>query len=101
ESIIVGLISIFMGTTCFLGLPALVIVLIVRARQGKVRFRTGADGFWIDAPETLRGSMLHWQCQIFGRTSTGSVILEPAQGGQFVYTGAAPTAVRTLRLERP
>jgi sulfatase modifying factor 1 len=101
ESIIVGLISIFMGATCLLGLPVLVIVLIVRARRsGKIAFRTGADGFWIDAPEALQGSMLHWQCRIFGHTSTGSVVLEPAQGGQFVYTGAAPSAVRALKVER-
>lgn len=101
QSLIVGLVAIVLGATCFLGLPALVLVLILRARRaGKVAFRTGADGFWIDAPEALRGSLLHWHCEILGRATTGSVILEPAQGGQFVYTGATPSAVRALKLER-
>src|SRR5262249_10094131 len=63
QSFIVGLLSILLGTTCCLGSVALPVYLIVRARRsGKVAFRPGLDGFWIDAPETLRGSMLHWQC---------------------------------------
>jgi len=101
QAFIVGLISIATGTLCCFGVVGLLIFVIVRARRGNVRFRTGADGFWIDAPEALRGSMLHWQCQIGGRPRTGSVSLEPAPAGQFVYTGATPSAVRVLQLERP
>jgi formylglycine-generating enzyme len=101
QALIVGMISLGLGAICCLGVVGLLVFAITRARRsGKVAFRTAADGFWIDAPEALRGSLLHWQCEIGGRPRTGSVTIEPAPAGQFVYTGATPSAVRMLELHR-
>lgn len=73
--------------------------------QPQVRVRSGADGFWIDAPPHLRGATLRYR---HGVPSEGyrappvmredTVVIEPSPSGQFVYTGYAPIAVEVLEV---
>ncbi len=75
--------------------PVLVIGWLVVRRRGRARvgLRPDADGFWIDAPERMRGQLFRYRYRCDGSTVRGSVTLEPAERGQFVYTGSQPTDV--------
>lgn len=100
---VAGALGLVLGGGCCLGLFGLVLWAILRNRvgTGSVRFRMGADGFWVDAPDKLRGCELAWHGTVGGSYRHGDLILEPAPGGQFVYTGAQPTNVRAASVKRP
>lgn len=73
--------------------------------QPQVRVRSGADGFWIDAPPHLRGATLRYRHGVPSEgyrappaMRDGTVVIEPSPSGQFVYTGYAPIAVEVLEV---
>ncbi len=84
----------------------LVGVLVHRASRRKpmagappgVTFRPQGDGFWLNAPPHLHGSVLHYRCFVKGVIRRASVPIEPSPRGQFVYTGGAPSAVEVEQL---
>lgn len=58
-----------------------------------VRVRPGQDGFWLVAPEHLRGHTLRYRVSGPGGVQRAAVELEPSPAGQFVYTGYRPASV--------
>lgn len=58
-----------------------------------VRVRPGKDGFWLVAPEHLRGHTLRYRVSGPGGAESAAVELEPSPAGQFVYTGYRPASV--------
>ncbi|WP_437965696.1 SUMF1/EgtB/PvdO family nonheme iron enzyme [Sorangium sp. So ce260] len=84
----------------------LVGVLVHRASRRKpmagappgVTFRPQGDGFWLNAPPHLHGSVLHYRCFVNGVMRRASVPIEPSPRGQFVYTGGVPSAVEVEQI---
>jgi hypothetical protein len=58
-----------------------------------VAVRPDRDGFWVTAPERLRGHTLQYRVGGSSGLTRGSVELEPNLNGQFVYTGYRPESV--------
>lgn len=67
-----------------------------RSRGGaaEVVLKPAKDGFWVVAPERLRGHVLQYRVSGPAGALRASVELEATSGGQFVYTGYRPSAVR-------
>jgi len=87
--------------TALLSVVAMVLLFVRKAGGGSrspIRFRTGPDGFWIDAPKLLAGSTLHYRHRASTGSHEGHVVLEPSDVGQYVYTGAPPLVVDVVRV---
>lgn len=92
-----------LGTLAFIGLFA---ALIFRSKKSAtlpagpmVGSRLARDGFWIDAPGHLAGSLASYRYRdAHGEMHDGQVRLEGAPAGQYVYTGHAPTAMLALQI---
>ncbi|APR75591.1 Hypothetical protein A7982_00937 [Minicystis rosea] len=91
-----------MGALLVMGTGLLVFLLRRAPPGGKdVSFRTGPDGFWIDAPKHLAGATLHYRHRGVTGPHEGNVVLEASDVGQFVYTGAPPRHLSIVRILRP
>jgi formylglycine-generating enzyme required for sulfatase activity len=101
----------FMGLGCLgtLGLMSWLLVVIFRGKRKSAGAGPGApaplmhrlarDGFWIDAPGHLVGSLVHYRFRDQNaQIHEGQVRLEGAPGGQYVYTGQPPLAVLALQI---
>ncbi len=65
----------------------------------EVSWFNAADGFVVKAPPHLRGRNLSYRVRIHGRWVPGTILLDGAPGGQFVYTGGTPEIVELERTE--
>jgi hypothetical protein len=77
------------------------VVTIVRRVLGGsargVRTHIGDDGFWIYSPDETRGRSISYTAVVGGADQPG-VIASPGSQGEFIYTGARPSAVKGLRM---
>jgi formylglycine-generating enzyme required for sulfatase activity len=64
-----------------------------RGGAAEVVLNPSNDGFWVVAPERLRGHHLHYRVSGPAGAQRATVELEPNPGGQFVYTGYRPSSV--------
>ena len=62
-----------------------------------VRTHIGDDGFWIYSPDETRGRSISYTAVVGGADQPG-VIASPGSQGEYVYTGARPSAVKALRM---
>ena len=82
---------------------AVVAWILARRRKGThttptgVTTRAGADGFRVRAPNAPAGSRVRYACIVNGVEVSDFVPLEGAEE-TFVYTGAAPSAIRVIEL---
>jgi hypothetical protein len=92
------------GTIAFVGL---LVSLLARSRKkaaalpaaALVGSRIARDGFWIDAPGHLVGSLVSYRYRaVDGSTHDGQVRVEGAPSGQYVYTGHAPSTMLALQI---
>ncbi|MFS8069059.1 MAG: formylglycine-generating enzyme family protein, partial [Byssovorax sp.] len=61
--------------------------------------RIARDGFWIDAPGHLVGSLVRYRYRAAdGSMHDGQVRVEGAPSGQYVYTGHAPSTMLALQI---
>ncbi len=102
----------FLGAGCLgtLFLVAWVLVMIFRGRRksapapaaaapSALTHRLARDGFWIDAPGHLVGSLVGYRFRDQNaQIHEGQVRLDGAPGGQYVYTGQPPLAVLALQM---
>ena len=98
------------GVGCLgtLGLISWLMVVIFRGRKNAVAgpgapppltHRLANDGFWIDAPRHLAGSLVHYRYRDQNaQIHEGEVRLDGAASGQYVYTGQPPLAVLALQI---
>lgn len=96
--------GICFGTIAFVGF---VLALIGRSRKKAaalpaaplVGSRLARDGFWIDAPGHLVGSLVSYRYRTAdGSMHDGQVRVEGAPTGQYVYTGHAPATMLALQI---
>ena len=62
-----------------------------------VRTHIGDDGFWIYSPDETRGRSISYTAVVGGAEQPG-MIASPGSQGEYVYTGARPSAVKGLRM---
>jgi len=62
-----------------------------------VRTHIGDDGFWIYSPDETRGRSISYTAVVGGADQPG-VIASPGSQGEYVYTGARPSAVKVQRM---
>jgi len=105
-----GLSGCLGGTVCLgsIGFFTWLIVLIFRSKKSSappeparslVNHRLARDGFWLDAPGHLMGSLVSYRYRTAdGSMHDGQVRLEGSTTGQYVYTGHAPEAMLALQL---
>jgi formylglycine-generating enzyme required for sulfatase activity len=94
-----------LGTIAFFGW---LLVLIFRKKKpttptspsiSPLNHRLARDGFWLDAPGHLVGSLVSYRYSTAdGSLHDGQVRLEGAPTGQYVYTGHAPATMLALQL---
>lgn len=58
--------------------------------------RIAADGFWLEGPEYLAGTVAHYRCTVRGMPNDGEFTISQGQQGHFVYTGDRPSDVEIL-----
>jgi sulfatase modifying factor 1 len=98
--------GVVLGTIAFFGW---MLVLIIRSQKkiaasraparSLVGHRLARDGFWLDAPGHLVGSLVSYRYRTAdGSLHDGQVRLEGAPSGQYVYTGHAPATMLALQL---
>lgn len=103
--------ELLFGLVCLAMMVGAVILLATRiyvhSKQSHVRFgkqdvgvRTAADGFWLDASQLRRGTIVRYQYLVAGAMRTGSYTTTTT-GEEFIYTGEAPTGVRILQAAYP
>jgi formylglycine-generating enzyme required for sulfatase activity len=66
---------------------------LIRGGRGAVSFRTGMDGFWIQAPGHAAGSRIAYRYRTVQGTFSGSAVY-PGGASLFVYTGLTPLSVQ-------
>jgi formylglycine-generating enzyme required for sulfatase activity len=100
----------FIGLGCFgtLGLVSWLLVVIFRGKKiggdgpaapPPLGHRPRRDGFWIDAPGHLVGSLVSYRYRDQNaQIHEGQVRLDGAPSGQYVYTGQPPLAVLALQI---
>jgi hypothetical protein len=61
------------------------------------------DGFWLLLTGVAAGSRVHYGYRVPGAAdeATGSVLYQPAEQGQFVYTGAKPDFAHVTQIDPP
>jgi formylglycine-generating enzyme len=64
-----------------------------RGDAAELVLKPARDGFWVVAPERLRGHTLRYRVSGPAGAARAAVELEPNPGGQFVYTGYRPGSV--------
>ena len=96
--------GICFGTIAFVGF---LLMLIGRSKKKVaalpaaplVGSRLARDGFWIDAPGHLVGSLVSYRYRAAdGSMHDGQVRVEGAPSGQYVYTGHAPSTMLALQI---
>jgi hypothetical protein len=65
----------------------------MRGAAAELALKPAKDGFWVVAPERLRGHTLHYRVSGPAGAQRATVELEPGPEGQFVYTGYHPASV--------
>lgn len=96
-------------TLPMVGIALIIVFALLRSRsraQGGggagisgVSWFAAADGFVVKAAPHLRGRSLSYRVRLRGRWVPGTVILDGAPAGQFVYTGGTPEVVELERTE--
>lgn len=67
--------------------------------RSQVNHRLARDGFWLDTPPHLAGSLVSYRySDANGEMHDGQVRVEGAPNGQYVYTGHAPAAMLALQI---
>jgi formylglycine-generating enzyme required for sulfatase activity len=64
-----------------------------RGADAELVLKPAKDGFWVVAPERLRGHTLQYRVSGPAGAQRATVELEPSPRGQFVYTGYRPRSV--------
>jgi formylglycine-generating enzyme required for sulfatase activity len=72
-----------------------------RPTPAAIRPRLVDDGFWLDAPHLIPGSVVRYRYRAGGRVQTDQFTVAPGPRGQFVYTGVAPLDVEVLEILPP
>ncbi|MGC4025369.1 MAG: SUMF1/EgtB/PvdO family nonheme iron enzyme [Mesorhizobium sp.] len=93
------------GLASVLGIGGVLAWLVRRSRRPRpmrgappgVTFRPDRDGFWVNAPANLRGSMLHYRASVAGSARRAAVPIDGTDN-QFVYTGGAPNDVEAEQI---
>lgn len=107
------------GLVCAGLVVALVLVLIRQVRRSRfeetygvvptarrvsptsVQPRMTTDGFWLDLPDAVLGSIVRYRCRVGNAMRTGQYTVAPGPQGQFVYTGGTPEDVEILDILPP
>ena len=71
------------------------------AASGRIQPRVTTDGFWLDAPDVVPGSVIRYRCRVNGEDQSGEFTVAPGPQGQFVYTGGTPSEVEVLQIIPP
>ena len=67
--------------------------------RSPVNHRLARDGFWLDTPPHLAGSLVSYRySDANGEMHDGQVRVEGAPSGQYVYTGHAPATMLALQI---
>jgi len=69
-----------------------------RGAAAELILKPARDGFWVVAPERLRGRTLHYRVSGPAGSERAEIEIEPSRGGQFVYTGYRPRSVTAERI---
>jgi formylglycine-generating enzyme required for sulfatase activity len=73
--------------------------LVRRGGTGAVKLTPLADGFRVKAPAAFAGRVIRCRYTAGGRPSEAAVTYEHSDLGQFVYTGAMPSALKVVGLD--
>src|SRR5262249_17059600 len=70
-------------------------------RPGRFTPRVVDDGFWLNEPSLMRGSIIHYRYRHGGGIRTGHCAFEPGPHGHFVYTGETPSDIEVYDVTPP